>query len=98
MDAADVFRQGLGSVIPRQQQPRKPPSNREEQSESDGSSHRIAHTLTACTRCRQVSACLPLSPASAIGAKSCQYVPTLTCSVLAAQDEMRPNFTPLFAV
>ena len=67
MDATDVFRQGLGSVAPRQTptfSPRKPlvpqlPSQTRshplhDQSESDGPPHRIAHTLTACCRCRQV--------------------------------------------
>lgn len=61
MDAGDVFRQGLGSVIPRppvnfqhHSPPRKQPNHqRDDVSESDSSSHRIAHTLTACSRCRQ---------------------------------------------
>lgn len=74
MDAADVFRQGLGSVIPRPPQyfynppgpPRtsQPPSSapslrrpptQQRDDESDVNSHRIAHTLTACCRCRQAS-------------------------------------------
>ncbi|KAK3688038.1 fungal-specific transcription factor domain-containing protein [Podospora appendiculata] len=58
MDAADIFRQGLGSVLPRPPQhfyPRKPPfpiPYSPEDAESDAP-HRIAHTLTACCRCRQ---------------------------------------------
>jgi hypothetical protein len=40
-----------------QQQPqpfRKPVQHTDETSDGDGSAHRIAHTLTACCRCRQV--------------------------------------------
>lgn len=65
MDAADVFRQGLGTGFPRPPQQhfyqppppprRKPATQRDDISETDGSLHRIAHTLTACCRCRQVS-------------------------------------------
>lgn len=44
-----------------QQQPFRKPAQNEEPSDGDGSSHRIAHTLTACCRCRQVLA-HPLAP------------------------------------
>src|SRR5688572_19266402 len=37
-----------------QQTFRKPMQQPEETSDGDGSGHRIAHTLTACCRCRQV--------------------------------------------
>lgn len=99
MDAAAVFQQGLGSVVPRQPQYfyhphphpqshphphahphphphphpnpnpqvhppfpqpvqpvgplRRPPT--QQRDDDDGNSHRIAHTLTACCRCRQAS-------------------------------------------
>ena len=64
MDAADVFRQGLGSMLPRPSPyffPGRPPvpvpspyawDSPDNESEAP---HRIAHTLTACCRCRQVS-------------------------------------------
>lgn len=80
MDAADVFRQGLGSVIPRPAQyfynppgpprtsqppqsapPLRRPPTQQRDDESDVNSHRIAHTLTACCRCRQAGALLSLS-------------------------------------
>lgn len=83
MDAADVFRQGLGSVIPRppqyfynppgpprtSQPPQSAPSLRrpptqQRDDESDVNSHRIAHTLTACCRCRQASTFLFLARGS----------------------------------
>lgn len=64
MDATDVFRLGLGSVIHRPPRSHVLPPTRspnpnsrgetDHSGESDGSSHRIAHTLTACCRCRQV--------------------------------------------
>lgn len=63
MDPAHVFRQGLGSVAPRQYHnqalnlPRRRTPARDELSDEhqgDGSGNRIAHTLTACCRCRQV--------------------------------------------
>jgi hypothetical protein len=63
MDAAAVYRQGLSSVISRQPPQniylRNPPPSRhrDDASESEAASHRIAHTLTACCRCRQVSRC-----------------------------------------
>ncbi|KAH8737171.1 fungal-specific transcription factor domain-containing protein [Ilyonectria robusta] len=75
MDAATIFRQGMGPAGPRmnhafmshpqQQQPpppppqqqqqqfRKAPSPQDDTSDGDTSGHRIAHTLTACCRCRQ---------------------------------------------
>lgn len=77
MDAAAVFQQAVGSVIPRgpqyfyhphpaHQGPppfpqpvqpaaplRRPPTQHRD--DDDGNSHRIAHTLTACCRCRQAS-------------------------------------------
>lgn len=93
MDAADVFRQGLGSVIPRapQQQfyPRKPPLPAHPRSQhpgqplpptqvqedgGEGDAHRIAHTLTACCRCRQVSAWLFLIPPHRSPFASFEYV------------------------
>jgi hypothetical protein len=64
MDAADVFRQGLGSMLPRPSPyffPGRPPvpvptpypwDSPDNENEAP---HRIAHTLTACCRCRQVS-------------------------------------------
>lgn len=64
MDPAHVFRQGLGSVAPRQQQhqqqyqtlniPSRPPVTQDDLSDQGDGSGRIAHTLTACCRCRQV--------------------------------------------
>jgi hypothetical protein len=57
MDAAHIFRQGLGTVPPRQNQPythpRRPQLSNDELSDGDGSGQRVAHTLTACCRCRQ---------------------------------------------
>lgn len=58
MDPSSVFRQveGFGSHAPRRHQelPTRRAGNTEEQGENENS-HRIAHTLTACCRCRQVS-------------------------------------------
>lgn len=59
MDPGHIFRQGLGSVPPRPNQPysiqpQKIPRQHDDLSEDDGSGHRVAHTLTACCRCRQV--------------------------------------------
>ncbi|PNY26346.1 Transcriptional activator protein acu-15 [Tolypocladium capitatum] len=58
MDPAHIFRQGLGSVPPRQNQgyaaqPQKPRQAHDDLSDDDGSGQRVAHTLTACCRCRQ---------------------------------------------
>lgn len=60
MDAAHIFRQGLGTVGPRQNQGHPfskgpvDPTGHDGLSDGDGPSHRVAHTLTACCRCRQV--------------------------------------------
>lgn len=86
MDAADVFRQGLGSVATRpllnQQfgQSRKPPSSPGDISDGDSTGHRIAHTLTACCRCRQrktrcdptLPRCLPCERSGS----TCEYLDT----------------------
>ena len=87
MDAGDVFRQGLGSVIPRppvnfqhHSPPRKQPNHqRDDVSESDSSSHRIAHTLTACSRCRQVRSPLPLLLQHHIASLSHCQLPCSAC-------------------
>ncbi|KAK3353283.1 fungal-specific transcription factor domain-containing protein [Lasiosphaeria hispida] len=85
MDAAFVFRQGLGSVVPRPPQsffPRKPPipaPHPVDDVDSDAP-HRIAHTLTACCRCRQrktrcdptLPRCLPCERSGSI----CEYFDT----------------------
>ncbi|KFA70428.1 hypothetical protein S40285_00671 [Stachybotrys chlorohalonatus IBT 40285] len=83
MDAAHIFRQGLGTVPPRQHQPfiqaRRPPSNHDDLSDGDGS-HRVAHTLTACCRCRQrktrcdptLPRCLPCERSGSV----CEYLDT----------------------
>lgn len=52
MDAAEAFRQGLGSVNRARQA--KQPRARESSHDSEESSPKIAHTLAACCRCRQV--------------------------------------------
>jgi len=57
MDPAHIFRQGPAGVLPQQNLayvPQKSPSSRDELSDDDGSGQRVAHTLTACCRCRQV--------------------------------------------
>ena len=65
MDATHIFRQGFGAVGPRQNHtfishppplPRKQPLPvaRDNNGDNDSSGQRIAHTLTACCRCRQV--------------------------------------------
>jgi hypothetical protein len=96
MDAADVFRQGLRSVTPRyNQQTKRPPSSRDDVSESDGSSHRIAHTLTACCRCRQVSPRFPRLLAA--GCRS-PYQFSNMIPNLPEEDAMRSNLTPLPAL
>lgn len=56
MDAADLFRQAQSSV--NRAREAKTPRARESSHESDEPSPRIAHTLTACCRCRQVCAML----------------------------------------
>lgn len=76
MEANDVFRhvEGFGAY----QRPRPPQGPNQqrhlelprEPTHGDGeseASHRIAHTLTACCRCRQVSnRCSPTPPANAL--------------------------------
>lgn len=56
MDAADLFRQAQSSVNKAREA--KTTRARESSHESDEPSPRIAHTLTACCRCRQVRALL----------------------------------------
>lgn len=77
MDAADLFRQAQSSV----NKAREAKSFRRESShESDDHSPRIAHTLTACCRCRQrktrcdpnLPRCLPCERAGA----QCEYFDT----------------------
>ncbi|KAF3766845.1 hypothetical protein M406DRAFT_89463 [Cryphonectria parasitica EP155] len=99
MDAAAVFQQGLGSMIPRQPQQyffhpqapstfpqpvqsatplRRPPTSHRD--EEEGNPHRIAHTLTACCRCRQrktrcdptLPRCLPCERSGSV----CEYFDT----------------------
>ncbi|KAF7559542.1 hypothetical protein G7046_g4623 [Stylonectria norvegica] len=90
MDATEIFRHGLGPVAPRQNhtfishqihhQPlRKPPQFRDDISDGGSSSgHRIAHTLTACCRCRQrktrcdptLPRCLPCERSGSV----CEYL------------------------
>jgi hypothetical protein len=53
MDAADLFRQAQSSVN-RAREAKSFRGARESSHESDDHSPRIAHTLTACCRCRQV--------------------------------------------
>lgn len=62
MDAADLFRQAQSSV--NRAREAKSSRARESSHESDDHSPRIAHTLTACCRCRQVCATLITSAAS----------------------------------
>ncbi|KAI8954404.1 hypothetical protein F4801DRAFT_575480 [Xylaria longipes] len=83
MDASIVFRQveGFGSQIPRPHQefPPRKIVNDDEQGDH-GSPHRIAHTLTACCRCRQrktrcdptLPRCLPCERSGSI----CEYFDT----------------------
>ncbi|KAK7943417.1 uncharacterized protein PG986_012530 [Apiospora aurea] len=86
MDASDVFRhiEGLGTYQPRFPQGYHPPGRpaiaiRDEHVEEDGS-HRIAHTLTACCRCRQrktrcdptLPRCLPCERSGSV----CEYFDT----------------------
>jgi hypothetical protein len=70
MDPAAVFHQSLGSVIPPQHffvgRPPVPgpyPWDSPEQDVHDAP-HRVAHTLTACCRCRQVSCCVSAAATS----------------------------------
>ncbi|KAI0025436.1 fungal-specific transcription factor domain-containing protein [Xylariomycetidae sp. FL0641] len=84
MDAANVFRpvDGFGMYVPRMTHglpTLKKPVKLEEPGENDGS-HRIAHTLTACCRCRQrktrcdptLPRCLPCERSGSI----CEYFDT----------------------
>ncbi|KAI0478235.1 hypothetical protein F4859DRAFT_50609 [Xylaria cf. heliscus] len=82
MDASVVFRQveGFGSHIPRPH-PEFPPKTPNDDEQGDhGSPHRIAHTLTACCRCRQrktrcdptLPRCLPCERSGSI----CEYFDT----------------------
>ena len=57
MDATQIFRQGLGTVAPRQQafdQFHGQGIDDDDFLDGDSSGQRVAHTLTACCRCRQV--------------------------------------------
>ncbi|KID77083.1 Transcriptional activator protein acu-15 [Metarhizium brunneum] len=85
MDPAHIFRQGLGSVPSRPNQPytahyQKPQRSNDDLSDDDGSGHRVAHTLTACCRCRQrktrcdpsLPRCLPCERSGSI----CEYLDT----------------------
>lgn len=58
MDAAHIFRQGLGTLPPRQNQMFEYADggfDADDFLDGDSSGQRVAHTLTACCRCRQVS-------------------------------------------
>lgn len=87
MDPAHIFRQGLGSVPPRQNHahaaqppPQSQPQPLHDFSDDDGSGHRVAHTLTACCRCRQrktrcdptLPRCLPCERSGSV----CEYLDT----------------------
>ncbi|SPO04256.1 related to purine utilization positive regulator [Cephalotrichum gorgonifer] len=89
MDPAAIFQQqaflGPAPVPPQQTPPRvsrrpAPNRGRGDSSETDGSSHRVAHTLTACCRCRQrktrcdpsLPRCLPCERSGSI----CEYYDT----------------------
>ncbi|UKZ80916.1 hypothetical protein TrVFT333_008681 [Trichoderma virens FT-333] len=84
MDAAHIFRQGLGTVAPRQNhvypQPRSLVQSPDDFFDGDSSSHRVAHTLTACCRCRQrktrcdptLPRCLPCERSGSV----CEYLDT----------------------
>jgi hypothetical protein len=84
MDVSSVFRQveGFGTYAPRfpaQSFPPKKQAKVDENGETDGS-HRIAHTLTACCRCRQrktrcdptLPRCLPCERSGS----TCEYFDT----------------------
>ncbi|CEJ90454.1 hypothetical protein VHEMI06241 [[Torrubiella] hemipterigena] len=82
MDAAHIFRQGLGTVPPRQIQTFDPYQGQGYEADDfldgDSSGQRVAHTLTACCRCRQrktrcdpsLPRCRPCEKAGAI----CEYL------------------------
>ncbi|RXG44242.1 hypothetical protein VDGE_03482 [Verticillium dahliae] len=84
MDAADVFRQGFNSFVPPRPRPvpynvARVARNPSPQDDDDGANHpgRIAHTLTACCRCRQrktrcdptLPRCLPCERSGSV----CEY-------------------------
>ncbi|KAI1077115.1 fungal-specific transcription factor domain-containing protein [Whalleya microplaca] len=83
MDVSNVFRrvEGFGTYVPKPPQGLQPkrPVKVEEQGEGEGS-HRIAHTLTACCRCRQrktrcdptLPRCLPCERSGS----NCEYFDT----------------------
>lgn len=65
MDATQIFRQGLGTVAPRYPQQgfeqfQGQGFDEDDFLDGDSSGQRVAHTLTACCRCRQVSLINPL--------------------------------------
>ncbi|KAG6112417.1 hypothetical protein E4U13_004298 [Claviceps humidiphila] len=85
MDPGHIFRQGLGSVLPRPAQSfipqyQKPARHQDDVSDDDGSGPRVAHTLTACCRCRQrktrcdptLPRCIPCERSGSI----CEYLDT----------------------
>ncbi|KAJ6788016.1 hypothetical protein PWT90_01128 [Aphanocladium album] len=82
MNAAHIFRQGLGTVPPRANPTFNPmmgqSAEADDLSDAEGSEHRVAHTLTACCRCRQrktrcdptLPRCLPCERSGSI----CEYL------------------------
>ncbi|GAB0132962.1 hypothetical protein EsDP_00001382 [Epichloe bromicola] len=85
MDPGHIFRQGLGSMPPRPTQSyspqhQKPARHQDDVSDEDGSGPRVAHTLTACCRCRQrktrcdptLPRCLPCERSGS----TCEYLDT----------------------
>ncbi|OAR00137.1 hypothetical protein LLEC1_07146, partial [Akanthomyces lecanii] len=82
MNAAHIFRQGLGTVPPRANPGFNPLMGQlaevDDLSDAEGSEHRVAHTLTACCRCRQrktrcdpaLPRCLPCERSGSI----CEYL------------------------
>ncbi|KAJ4165638.1 hypothetical protein LMH87_007262 [Akanthomyces muscarius] len=82
MNAAHIFRQGLGTVPPRANPGFNPLMGQsaevDELSDAEGSEHRVAHTLTACCRCRQrktrcdptLPRCLPCERSGSV----CEYL------------------------
>ncbi|KAG6014742.1 hypothetical protein E4U43_006202 [Claviceps pusilla] len=85
MDPGHIFRQGLGSMPSRPTQSfvpqyQKTATHQGDLSDEDGSGPRVAHTLTACCRCRQrktrcdptLPRCLPCERSGSI----CEYLDT----------------------
>ncbi|KAG5936227.1 hypothetical protein E4U53_000264 [Claviceps sorghi] len=85
MDPGHIFRQGLGSMPHRPAQSftpqyQKTARHQDDLSEDDGSGPRVAHTLTACCRCRQrktrcdptLPRCLPCERSGS----TCEYLDT----------------------